>query len=368
MKITDIQTFPLAFQVDGRRATFLLVEVATDAGITGIGEASDCYGHQMPLAAQRVIEGHLKPLLVGADPGNVEWLWTRMRDGVIATGIEGLVTQAISGVEIALWDVVGKALHQPVCRLLGGFKDRIPVYASTNIGLRGTPIPDQARAALDYVAAGYTAIKVRLSGQPRQDEALVRLVRDAVGDDVDLMVDAYQRYTPAAAIKLGRRLERYELRFLEEPVPSYQLEGLARVTAAVEVPIAAGEHVYTRYGFRELLLKHAVDVVQPDCTVTGGLLEAKKICTLADAWGLECMPHSWASAVGLVAGWHLIASTPACRMGEMGVQPVHPLRDALLTDPTLVQITDGHATVPTEPGLGIEIDREILTTYAYSAS
>jgi L-alanine-DL-glutamate epimerase-like enolase superfamily enzyme len=367
MKITDLEAFPLAFKLnDARTMSFLLVEVTTDEGITGIGEVSDCWGHQIPLAAQEIIESRIKPLIVGDDPFNVEWLWNKMRDGLISTGYEGLVTQAISGVEIGLWDVIGKALKQPVCKLLGGYKDKIKVYASTNIGLRGTPLKDQAKEAMEYIEEGYTAIKIRLLGHPKQDEAIVRMVRDCVGYDVELMVDAYQRYTPSIAIKMGKKFEKYNLYFLEEPIPQYSLDALAKVRAAVDVPIAAGEHVYTKYGFRELIIKNAVDVFQPDCAVTGGLLESKKICTLADTWGMDCIPHSWASAVGLVAGWHLIASTPNCLMGEMSVGTFHPLRDELLTDPNIVKVSKGYVKVPKKAGLGIEIDQETLTKYAYT--
>jgi len=132
------------------------------------------------------------------------------------------------------------------------------------------------------------------------------------------------------------------------------------------VPIAVGEHVYTKYGFRELIVKDAADVLQPDCTVTGGLLEAKKICSLADTWGFECMPHTWGTAVGMVAGWHLIASTPICLMGEYTVAHPHIMRDELLTDPNIVTIEKGYAKVPEKPGLGIELNQKILSKYPYS--
>lgn len=369
MKITNVKTYPLSAPIrTGFKVGFLLVEVSTDEGITGIGEASDCFGHQIPLAAKEVIEGKIKPLLLQEDPFNVEWLWCKMRDGLISTGYEGIVTQAISGVEIALWDVIGKALKQPVCKLLGGYKDKIRVYASTNIGLRRTPLKEQAEAALGYIEKGYDAIKIRILGQPKQDEAIIRLVRDVIGDDIDLMVDAYQRYSPSVAIKMGKRYERYDLLFLEEPIAQYNLEALARLRSEVDVPIAVGEHVYTKYGFRELIVKDTADVLQPDCTVTGGLLEAKKICALADAWGLNCMPHTWGTAVGLVAGWHLIASTPNCLMGEYTVAHPHLMRDELLIDPKIVKVENGHAKVPEKPGLGIELNHEILTKYPYPKS
>jgi L-alanine-DL-glutamate epimerase-like enolase superfamily enzyme len=370
MKITGIKAIPLYTPARyGGKVSFLLVEVSTDEGITGIGEASDCYGNQIPLASKEIIEGRIKPLIIGEDPLNIEWLWNKMRKELGRTGYEGLATQAISGVEIALWDIIGKKLKQPVCKLLGGYKDKIRVYASTNIGLLGTPLKDQAKETLEFIEEGYDAIKIRTPRTPltrasKQDETLVRMVRDHVGYDVDLMVDAFMRYTPSAAIKIGKKYEKYELYFFEEPIPQYNLEAFKRLKASVDVPIAAGEHVYTKYGFRELIIKDAVDVFQPDCTVTGGLLESKKICTLADAWGIDCIPHSWNTAVGMVASWHLIASTPSCLMGEYSVIPVHPLRDELLTDPSIVKVEKGHVKIPKKPGLGIEIDQEILTKYA----
>jgi L-alanine-DL-glutamate epimerase-like enolase superfamily enzyme len=369
MHITDVRTFPLSAPIrTGQKVSFLLVEVSTDEGITGIGEASDCFGHQIPLAAKEVIEGKIKPLILQQDPFNIEWLWNKMRDGLISTGYEGIVTQAISGVEIALWDIIGKSLKQPVSRLLGGYKNKIKVYASTNIGLRRTPLKDQAEAAIGYIEEGYDAIKIRILGKPKQDEGIIKLVRDVIGDDINLMVDAYQRYSPSVAIKMGKKFERYDLYFLEEPIAQYNLEALARLKSEVDVPIAVGEHVYTKYGFRELIVKDAADVLQPDCTVTGGLLEAKKISTLADAFGMDCMPHTWGTAVGMVAGWHLIASTPNCLMGEYTVAHPHLMRDELLTDPNIVKIEKGYAKVPEKPGLGIELNQETLTKYSYPKS
>lgn len=365
MEITDVKTFPLAFEQRGVTRKFLLVQVSTDEGITGIGESSDCYGHQIPLAAKMAVEGRIKPLIVGEDPFNIEGLWNKMRDSLISTGYEGVLTQSMSGVEVALWDIIGKAVKQPVYRLLGGYRDTFRVYASTNIGLRETPLKEQAKESLKYIEEGYTAIKIRVPGRPGWDEDIVRMVRDLVGDEVDLMVDAYQYYTPTVAIKMAKKFERYDLYFLEEPVPQYNLEALARVKASAEVPIAAGEHVYTKYGFRELIVREAVDVFQPDCNVTGGLLEAKKICAMADAWGIGCVPHSYASAVGLVAGWHLVASTPNCVMGEMNVAPFDPLRDELLTDPSIVKVDKGYVKVPKRPGLGIELDQKTLAKYSY---
>jgi len=369
MKITNVKAYPLSSLIrTGDKVSFLLVEVSTDEGITGIGEASDCFGHQIPLAAKEVIEGKIKPLLLREDPSNVEWLWIKMRDGLISTGYEGLVTQAISGVEIALWDVIGKKLKQPVSKLLGGYKDKIRVYASTNIGLRGTPLEDQAEESLGYIEEGYDAIKIRLLGQPKEDEAIIKLVRDIIGDDIDLMVDAYQKYSPSTAIKMGKRFEKYDLYFLEEPIAQFNLEALARLKSEVDVRIAVGEHVYTKYGFRELILKDAADVLQPDCTVTGGLMESKKICAIGDAWGLDCMPHTWNTAVGMVAGWHLIASTPNCIMAEYSTAYPHPMRDELLTDPNIAKIEKGHAKIPDKPGLGIELKQEMLTKHQYQKS
>lgn len=364
MKITDVETYPLSFKQEKRLRGFLLVRISTDVGITGIGESSDCYGHQIPLAVREVIEGRIKPLIVGEDPFNMEGIWNKMRDNLISTGLEGIVTHSMSGVEIALWDILGKAVKQPVYRMLGGARDTFRVYASTEIGLKETPLERQAKEAITYLEQGFTALKIRVPGRPKWDEDIVRMVRDTVGGDIDLMVDAYQFYSPATAVKMARRFERYDLFFLEEPVPAYNVSALARVKASTTVPIAAGEHVYTKYGFRELIANNAADVLQPDCNVTGGLMECKKICAMGEAWGLTCVPHTFATAIGLVAGWHLLASTPSCVMGEMDVNPSNPLRDELLTDPKLVMVKKGYAKVPQDPGLGIEIDEKILRKYA----
>jgi len=374
MKITDVEVIPLSFKIKSTTIEdeasqnlrkFALIKVHTDEGITGIGESSDCYGHQVPLAIKEVVDGLLKHVLIGENPFNIDRLWRRMFESSYTTGATGTVVQAISGLDIALWDILGKAKGEPVYKMLGSHREEFKMYASTNIGLLGTPLEEQAKEAVRFVEEGFNAIKVRGKGDPKWDVEMVKCVRDAVGDDVDLMFDAFMHYTPATAIWVAKKLEKCNLFFFEEPLPSYDIEGLARVAASVDVPIAVGEHIYTKYGFKNLIMKGAADIFQPDSPINGGLSECKKICVIAETWDIPCVPHAYASAVGTIANMHLIASTPNCLMGEYDVSTFNPLRDELLTEPDIIKVKKGRIRMPKKPGLGIELDEETVAKYRY---
>jgi len=316
----------------------VLVRIATDEGLVGWGEA---FALGAPGAVVSVVHEVLRPALVGEDPAARERLVDRLHRSTLLFGRRGLGMFAISGVELALWDLAGQARGVPVYELLGGLaQPRIPAYASL---VRLDRPADVARAAARAVAEGFRGVKLH-----QTDEASVAAAREAVGPDVALMLDVNCPWTPAEAIRMGQRLARYDLAWLEEPVwPPEDYQGLARVAAALPTPIAAGENEATVLGFREMLRAEAVDVLQPSPTKVGGLGEAKKIATLAAAWNVPVVPHSFYFGPGLAAAVHLAASTPGMAWVEWPCGALAtPLLDVPLTP------VDGWLAPPAGPGLG----------------
>jgi D-galactarolactone cycloisomerase len=376
MKITDVIAHQLSVAVDepftSSRGWFyktkgaLVVEIRTDAGITGWG---DCYG---PAAVCRaIVETLLKPSLLGRDPFDVEVIWEALYNKVKDYGLTGMTISGISGVDIALWDIVGKACGQPVHKLLGGaFRTRVEAYATglyfKNMDRLNEEAVEEARG---YVAQGFRAIKMKIGlGSIKKDIDRVAAVREAIGPDRQLMVDANHCFNVPQAIAIGRELEKLNIAWFEEPISPEDLDGYAELRAHLDVPIAGGENEFTKFGFREILAKRAMDIIQPDVCAAGGLTECKKIAALAQAHAVQCVPHAWGTAIGLAATLHYLASlpdTPPCLVPMPPLleyeQTFNPFRDEL----SLAKITQqkGWVDVPTGPGLGIEIDRKILDRY-----
>jgi L-alanine-DL-glutamate epimerase-like enolase superfamily enzyme len=301
MKITDVKamvlTYPLAkpimdatYTLPNRNA--VLVEIETSEGLTGIGEAA--YFGGPPVITRMIIEKELKAYLVEEDPLDIERLWETMYQRSIKHGRKGAVIASMSGIDIALWDIKAQAAGMPLHKLLGGCHEKIRAYASAGFYAEGKGLKELAEEMASYVAEGFNAVKMkigRLSAQ--EDLARIKAVREAIGDQVDLLVDGNNAYTSYQAIQLARRMEDYNIFWFEEPVPAEDLEGSAAVAAAIDMPVAAGENEFTRYGFRDLFLHRAVDIAQPDVTWCGGITEAKKIAAMASAWNISCVPHSF---------------------------------------------------------------------------
>ncbi len=362
MKITDVQ--PILLGIPYRRLDppspwgeglrkQLLVRVATDEGLTGWGEA---FALGAPRAVAAVVEEALAPLLLGEAPAEIERLTDRLHRATFLFGRRGLAMCAISGVELALWDLAGKARGVPVYELTGGLvQPRVPAYASL---LRYERPHEVAVAARQAAARGFRAVKLH-----QTDVASVRAAREAVGSEVALMLDVNCPWSAAEAIRMGRALAEFDLAWLEEPVwPPEDYRALAEVSAALDTPVAAGENEATAVGFREVIAQRAVDILQPSVTKVGGLGEAKKICALAAAWNVAVVPHSFYFGPGLAATLHLIASTPGLHWVEY---PGGELEAPLLTEP--IQAVDGWVTVPTGPGLGVTVNEEVLRRYPYEA-
>lgn len=367
--ITDVKTItlkaPIAQQVKMSFGSMqyrpgMIVQVFTNKGIIGIGETWVNYPFWASDERKATIEKGIKPLLINENPLNVSKLYRKMYQNLNRLGLQwgatGPVMQAISGIEIALWDIAGKYYAKPVYELLGGaFEKGFKIYGS---GL-GPHKPEETAAKC--VQQGIKAVKLKVGFGEKVDLRNAQAVREAIGRDGTFMVDANMGWTPQEAIRMINKLEQFGIEFVEEPVSHDNLEGLATISSSVLTPVAAGENVYTRYGFKQILAKNAVSIVQPDITKTGGILESKVICEMADAWGLKWAPHFFGNAVGLAATLHLFAATPGGMFVEYDATE-NPLRDKILKKP--FTINNGYIEVPSGPGLGIELDEEAIKRYS----
>ena len=367
MKITDVEARILRMpeiDVDAADSTqdALIVQIHTDQGITGIGEVDaspPVIKAIIDAPRSHAISSGLREILIGKDPRDIESLWDQMYHGSIFYGRRGAAIMALSGLDIALWDILGKSVGLPVYRLLGGaYRQRIPAYASTLM----PNTPDEAEQHAEELAQqGFRAIKFGWGPFGRDadlDVELVKAVRCGAGDDVDIMLDIGFGWENAHhAIEMTRRIEPYRPYWIEEPLLPDDREGYARLADAVDVRIAAGEEDTTRYEFIELMDRAHVDVIQPDVTRCGGLTEARKIAFLAHLRGKPCVPHAWSTSIISAASLHLIATIPNALFLEYCVRP-NPLNTSLARNRVLVK--DGYAEVPQGPGLGVELDEAQL--------
>lgn len=340
-----------------------IVKVYTDVGVTGIGE---CIVRLTPTATRDIVET-IKPVLIGKDPRDTEIIWELMYAIMINRGhTKGFYIEAISGIDIALWDAVGKYDEVPVWKLLGGLhNDPIKCYASS-IRFRG--LETSINEAKNYVSMGYDAMKIKIGKNPTQDIELVEAIRDAVGPNVKLMVDANCGYDVATAIRVGKNLEQYNLDWFEEPIMPDDLEGYRKIAAKVDIPIAAGEAEFTRYGFRDLIEKGGISIVQPNVSRAGGFTECKKIQALASAHHLKYAPHTGStSIVCLAASMQLAANLPNFLIYEYmrsdwNSNQINPLRHELATEP-FEFFESGYLKVPNKHGIGMELNEDIIEKY-----
>jgi D-galactarolactone cycloisomerase len=379
MKITDLKIHvlksplaePFAFSqgwVKQRSAT--LVEILTDEGITGWGEAF-AQGLEPPEIAATVIDKALRPLVTGADPLDIEVLWHRMYHMTRDYGRKGSVVSGISAVDMALWDIAGKHHGVPVYRLLGGaFRTRVQPYATGFYRAKGQGEAKRlGEEALRHFEAGFSIMKVKLGYGVDDDIACMAEIGRAVqGKPVTLMVDTNHAYGRAEALRLGKALEQYDLRWYEEPVVPEDLAGYAEMRQKLSMPIAGGENEHTLYGFREFLGAGAVDVAQPDLGSCGGITAGRHIIALAQSHGVQVNPHVWGSAIAQAASLQLLAAVPVAHHSLFAQEPIleydrssHPFRLHLITRP--IDQKDGWVEIPSGPGLGVEVDRSVLEKY-----
>jgi galactonate dehydratase len=370
LKIREIRAVRLR---DGLNNRF--VRVYTEQGLTGTGEFMDTLG------AEYIVNNNISPALAGRDPLDIEGilftLWQDRLPGgapssVFVRGLGGPFLTAISGVEMALWDLAGKAMGVPVYRLMGGrVRERVPVYlhavdaAEAKKLIAETKVPG-LKIGIDYKNWDSTIRKgiepERQSGlhlnNPQTDDivALVASVREAVGKDYDLMLECHTRFDTESAIQLCRLLEPYRLTWVEEPIPPDNPDAMAKIRSETRVPIAAGENIYTRWGYRPFLEKQALSVIQPDMCKTGGLLEGRKIAALAEMYYVPVAPHGVASPLGIMAYAHVSSTIPNLLMLEW----THYLNQSVtsLTEP--VKLDEGYLTPSAKPGIGVALNEDAV--------
>lgn len=379
MKITDIDIFvlktaldtPFAFSqmVIGQRAA-VLVRITSDDGLTGWGE---CFtqGPEPPEIAAAAVEYALKPWLIGRDPLDINVLWQEMYVKTRDFGRKGSVVSAISGIDMALWDLAGHYYQQPVHRLFGGaFRKTIRPYATGFYRLNGQGEALRlADEALQHKEAGFRSMKVKLGFGLRDDIEVMQAIVEALNDStIELMVDANHAYGRSEALTLGRELESVNLRWLEEPIVPEDIEGYAELRSKLDVPIAGGENEHTLFGFYPLIKAGGIDIAQPDIGSCGGITGVRDITAIAHAAGVAVNPHVWGSAVAQAASIQYIACLPVPHARLFPQEPIleydrssHPFRQQLIGEP--LEMKDAMIEVPDKPGLGIEVRMDTVEKY-----
>lgn len=366
MKITAVKTRAYTYRYKDEESygngvrwshsrSCVIVEVQTDEGITGYGE-SDCAGGP-PGVTACIVEREIAPKVVGMDPMCVEAVWNKVYFDSMIHGRRGAVIQALSGVDVALWDIMGKALGQPVYRLLGGAHSRLEAYHSGGFYHHDDHPAREAEAGL---AKHYRGFKIKI-GRYTMDKDLERVaaVRRAIGPGCKLMADANSAYSVKEAIQMARKMEEYDLFWFEEPVGADDPQGSAKVAAGTALAIAGYETEHTLYGFRTLIDAGAVDIVQCDAIRSGGFTECRKVAAYAQAHKLPCTAHIFSSGLSLVANMHFVAGLVNCGMVECDANP-YPLRTRIFRNFSLQVEEDGMIPLPEGAGLGVEMDFEAI--------
>jgi len=355
-----------------------LVHVETECGLVGHGEArASVFSSSVNTALNAVIEHELGPLIIGEDPRNITRLWDIMYNGTRADlalrrghvfpvmGRRGLTISGLSGIDIALWDLLGKSLNVPVWQLLGGKRhERMPVYASG-----GWKPADQIVDELSEFLHrhNFNAVKMRVGagdGTLNHSVARVRNAREGLGPDVDIMCDAHGTWTVAEAKRFCREVSECNIAWLEEPVTADDKRGQAEVRASTDIPIASGESEFTRFDFRDLLELRAVDILQPDLSIAGGITETMRIEALCAAWQVRFAAHIWGGATTFAAGLHVSAAATSSFILEYSVG-ANPMLHELAVEDFIA--TDGHIDIPDRPGLGVTIDEDFVGRYTVKA-
>lgn len=383
MKITDVETFVVGNPPPHfGGAYFIFLKLTTDNGITGYGEVYAVPFH--PHVVAKMIEDVVGRYVAGCDPFDIERLWRIVYSSGFTQHPDLSLMGILSGIEMACWDIVGKAVEKPVYKLLGGkVQERLRTYTyiyprpDDKTDVYVDPDLAAARAAM-YVAMGFTAVKFDpvspyTAFDPRQlslealtrAETFVRKLRAAVGDKADLLFGTHGQMTPSSAIRLARRLEPYDPLWLEEPVPPDNMEAMGRVARMTTIPIATGERLTTKYDFARLLRLGAASILQMNLGRVGGLLEAKKIAGMAEAHHAQIAPHLYCGPIVGAANIHLATSSPNFLILE-GIETWGGFHADILQSP--IQWEDGYVIPPTEPGLGVALDEVVAAQHPYTGN
>ena len=366
MKITGIKTYvikkPLGKQQmassQGWRESrqVMIVTISTNEGISGVGESFGAAG-----VSASVINDYAAPLIIGRDPFDTSAIWADVYGRSTLKPQWGAFVQALSGIDIALWDIKGKALGVPVYQLLGGaFRHRAHAYAT---GLYRPKVEDPVsalvREAVGYKQQGFFAMKLKIGfAAPDEDIAIISAIREAIGYEVKLMVDANSAYDAATAIRMARKMEPYDINWFEEPVHPQDVEGSLEVKYNSSIPISGGECLGTRYDFLPVITSRAVDIVQPDICIVGGFTEIQRIIAMANAHHLQCFPHVWGTNIAIAAALQVYAALPNVTGKINPPEPFfefdrspNPLRE--MTTIEQFELKDSYIDIPHTPGLGI---------------
>ncbi|GGH99940.1 mandelate racemase/muconate lactonizing enzyme family protein [Arthrobacter liuii] len=375
MKITEVKAFPVGVPLDeplrwGAMEVNvkggIIVRVKTDEGIEGIGEAG--FSAEYFPTVGPIINHQLGPMLIGRDPLDIAAIWQDMLNATHMWGRRGIETYALSGIDIALWDLLGKASNQPVYRLLGASKSKVKAYYAPSL----KPTEEIVEESIAAVEQGFFAMKLRNGPSLSKGVDMVARVRDAVGPDIDIMVDANMAFDRREALTLATELEQLGVSWLEEPILSRSLtqyiDDHSWLSDRVSLKLAGGESLLTRYEYLDLLRKRTFDVLQPDCTSVGGISECKRVADMASSWNLLCVPHiacCSGTGVALAAGLHTILSCENAPMIEFDAYG-GPGWDGLLEQP--LTATGGYVEAREVPGLGIDFADGALEKYTLTDS
>lgn len=347
----------------------VIVEIVTSDGESSFGECM-CHGQQPPQIAAAFIENCYRPRLIGRDIFDVEVLWEEMYNVARPFGQQGAAVNAISGIDIALWDAIGKQTNKPISKLLGGnFRDKVWAYATGFYRKRDGVYPrDAVKEAKSYVSKGFQGMKMKTGFGPENDITYIRTVREAVGPDVKLMADFNCAYNQAVARRILLELQDCKLEFFEELLAPEDRDGYAAIRNLTTSYIAAGENLFSKQVYKDWLVKGALDIYQPDLCSSGGFTELKKIAALTQAYNTMLIPHVWGSGVGLAASLQFIATLPPAPLALKPVEPMlefdqssHPFRLDLIYDG--VTMKDGYVEIPKKPGIGVDVNRSIFDKY-----
>ena len=386
MKIKEIKSHILQYDLKEelgysqqyyRKRTAHLVEIRTDEGLVGWGE---CFGPgNVAIANKCIIEKVIQPMILGVDPLNREVIWQKVYNLLRDHGQKGMPIQALSGIDIALWDIAGKVTNMSISRLIGGrFRESIPVYGY-GMMLRREDVDSLADRFYEEAQAiksmGFVATKMKVGLGPEKDIRLAEAVRKGIGDGFPFMVDANHCYTSSDALYVGRALEEMNAFWFEEPVPPEDIEGYLELKSVLDIKIAGGEAEFTRWGWRNILQKRCVDLAQPEVCALGGISEYLKVLAMAHAHFVPVVNHVWGSAIAVATNLQLLAAMPPL---PGGIHPIEPLlefdttdnkfRDELIIDPLKIQqqvsANGGFVSIPDNPGIGVEPDPEFIRKFS----
>ena len=386
MKIKEIKSHILQYDLKEelgysqqyyQKRTAHLVEIRTDEGIVGWGE---CFGPgNVAIANKCIIEKVIQPMILEFDPMNREVIWQKVYNLLRDHGQKGMPIQALSGIDIALWDIAGKVTNMSISRLIGGrFRESIPVYGY-GMMLRREDVDSLADRFYEEAQAiksmGFVATKMKVGLGPEKDIRLAEAVRKGIGDGFPFMVDANHCYTSSDALYVGRALEEMNAFWFEEPVPPEDLEGYLELKSLLDIKIAGGEAEFTRWGWRNILQKRCVDLAQPEVCALGGISEYLKVLAMAHAHFVPVVNHVWGSAIAVATNMQLLAAMPPL---PGGIHPIDPLlefdttdnkfRDELIIEPLKIQqqvsASGGFVSIPDNPGIGVEPDPEFILKFS----